>query len=121
MENTAGTRGRQYALMVGANIRRLRETRGWTQQQLADALDAAGYPHPRSVVAKTETGGRPVTLEDLAAYAEVLEVPPSSLAADGNDELARVFLGGRLKRTADALADAQAAVSELQRAYPPVP
>lgn len=127
MATTAAERGRQLALETGATIRRIREDKGWTQQHLADALADAGYPQPRSVVAKTETGGRPVPLEDLAVYAQVLGVSPSVLLTDddtaaeaGNYALERLFLGGRLQRTADALQAAQDAVQELQAAYPPV-
>ncbi len=50
-----------------AQLRTLRERKGWTQQQLADA---AGMP--RSAIARLESGGHSPRLETLHAVAHVL-------------------------------------------------
>lgn len=98
----------------------LRQRAGWSQGDLAQKLTDAGYSTHQTVISKVEAKARRLTLEDVYALAAVLDVPVSSLVTDGQEALQDAFLRDRIQRTADALADAQAAVSELQRAYPPV-
>lgn len=56
----------------------MRIERGWTAQDLADRLAAAGMPHlKRPVIANLESGRRQtVTVEEVLTLAWVLDVPP---------------------------------------------
>ncbi|MFF7552505.1 helix-turn-helix transcriptional regulator [Streptomyces olivaceus] len=70
--------------MTGANIRRLREQRGWSQARLARevcrAAGIAGDPVGRQEVSRWETGKR-TPREWLPAIAAVLDVPVDALKA----------------------------------------
>lgn len=69
---------------LGRRIGALRQRRGWSQMQLADALDLA-----QSAVSRVESGERSVDSIELARIAEVLRVSVLDLLADQetSDEL----------------------------------
>lgn len=60
---------------IGQRIRNVREAQGLSQQAVADALTAKGHKFSRLMVTNTEAASRPITVEDLAALAVVLNVP----------------------------------------------
>ena len=61
-------------------IRQLRKTRhGWTQQDLADALNRIGAQTDRAAVAKVELGQRGLSLYEALQYALALDVAPVHL------------------------------------------
>jgi transcriptional regulator with XRE-family HTH domain len=60
-------------------LRGIRNRRGWTQQQLADALRALDFPLGRVAIAKIENGKRPMEVSELVALATALDVPPAAL------------------------------------------
>lgn len=72
MGETAVERTIQWVL--GENVRRLRERRGWTQDRLAEA---AGLHY--TYVSGIERGRRNVTIDVLARIAEALRVRPAEL------------------------------------------
>ncbi|MCW2651571.1 MAG: hypothetical protein QOE41_4618 [Mycobacterium sp.] len=47
--------------VFGTTVKDLRRARGWTQEELAKRLTAAGYPMHQTTVAKMESGTRPTT------------------------------------------------------------
>jgi 8-oxo-dGTP pyrophosphatase MutT (NUDIX family)/transcriptional regulator with XRE-family HTH domain len=57
-------------------LREVRRLKGWTQQQLADALVAAGVKLDASAVTRLERGTRGLSLDDVIAIAAVLGVSP---------------------------------------------
>jgi transcriptional regulator with XRE-family HTH domain len=59
---------------VGANVRRLREARGWSQEQLAFECGLH-----RTYISGVERGVRNPTVVVLAEIATALGVPPSRL------------------------------------------
>ena len=63
---------------IGSNIRKIREMRGLSQQQLAIKAghDSASA---RSWISKIESGARSTYTNELAAIAVALDVPPSFL------------------------------------------
>lgn len=70
---------------AGEVMRRLRTEKGWSQQELADAMTAAGVPtHPLTVL-KIEKGTRPMRLAEVRVMLDLLggdwsELdPPTSL------------------------------------------
>lgn len=67
------------AAAVAQNVRRFRERRGMTIYSLSGALDRAGRPITPSAIAKIEKQQRQVTVDDLTALAEVLDVSPVAL------------------------------------------
>lgn len=74
---------------VGQRVVALREQRGLSQRALADRLTSLGVRTHQTGVAKIETGGRKVTVDDLVALAVALNVSPGWLLAppDADDEL----------------------------------
>ncbi|MEU1723670.1 helix-turn-helix transcriptional regulator [Nonomuraea sp. NPDC005692] len=65
------------ARMIAGEVRRHRQRRGLSAQQLADACEEAGFPIARSVLANFENGRRPtVSVAEVVVLARVLRVPP---------------------------------------------
>ncbi len=60
--------------VIGANIRRLRRARGWTQDDLANRVGRA-----RANISRTETGAFALNAPGMLAFAEALEVDVSEL------------------------------------------
>lgn len=60
-------------------IRELRKRHGWTQQDLAAALNELGAQTDRAAVAKVELGKRGLALDEAFLYALVLDVAPVHL------------------------------------------
>jgi transcriptional regulator with XRE-family HTH domain len=63
----------------GVQVRDLRRARGWTQDDLAERLTAAGFPIHQTTVAKMEGGTRPTNVGEIAALAELFDVPIGTL------------------------------------------
>ncbi|MFD3698500.1 helix-turn-helix domain-containing protein [Streptomyces sp. NPDC058646] len=74
---------------VAANVRRVREVRGWSTYDLSRLLKEAGRPIAPSAIAKVERGERRVDVGDLTALAAVLGVSPSSLLLPLDDSPSR--------------------------------
>ena len=64
---------------VGRNVRRLRESRGLSQQRLGTDLLSLGVGMHQTTVAKLEAGSKPLRLNEVAAIAAYFEVPIESL------------------------------------------
>lgn len=76
---------------VAANVRRIREVRGWSTYELAGKLTKISRPIAPSAISKIERGERQVSVDDLMALALVLRVNPNALllpdTAEGDVEL----------------------------------
>lgn len=59
---------------IGANIRRLREKAGLTQEYLSIKLQIAGCDITRSAVAKIEVGQRHLYPDEIILIKEILKV-----------------------------------------------
>lgn len=70
----APSRAQNLLRYVGANVRRLRETRDWTQKDLADKAEVSW----RSVQDLERGSGNP-TLKLVIAVAQALRVDPADL------------------------------------------
>ncbi|MEU2413948.1 helix-turn-helix transcriptional regulator [Streptomyces sp. NPDC013099] len=70
---------------VAANVRRIREGRGWSTYELSRVLAEAGRPIAPSAVAKVERAERRVDVGDLTALAAALKVNPSALLVPPTD------------------------------------
>jgi transcriptional regulator with XRE-family HTH domain len=62
--------------VFAARLREARNARGWTQQELANAMEALGAPMDRTTIAKLEKGQRQARVEELVALAAALDVSP---------------------------------------------
>ena len=98
---------------IARNIRRLRELRGMSQADLADALKDRGVPgmHPQTIT-KIEAGTRAVKLTEGLVLAEVLQVHPEELRHLHEERAAtRWQMIRNTQKTREALADAVAALA----------
>lgn len=73
------------AAAVAQNVKRFRERRGMTIYSLSGALSKTGRPITPSAIAKIEKQQRQVTVDDLTALAEVLQVSPPALLLPPTD------------------------------------
>ncbi len=69
----------KYEKEVGQRIRKTRESRGMTQEQLALKLQICGCDITRSAVAKIEVGQRHIYLDEIRLIKEILNIDYSSL------------------------------------------
>jgi transcriptional regulator with XRE-family HTH domain len=92
-------------VIVGANVRRLREAAGISQTELANLISKMGHDLGEQVVGNIENGRRRIRIDDLYALGQGLGVAPMSLLnpGAGNGQLYEVaFEGGITERvTAD--------------------
>lgn len=66
----------------GRRVKDLRTARGWTQDDLARHLAAAGYTMHQTTVAKMESGVRPTDVGEIAAIAAIFGIQPAALFED---------------------------------------
>jgi transcriptional regulator with XRE-family HTH domain len=67
------------AEVIAANVRRLREDEGLTQDELARATQLCGLGWTRSAIAFLESGQREPRVSELIVIAAALDVPPAEL------------------------------------------
>lgn len=84
MEGSSG-RG-PVSARVRANLRRIRQERGFTYAELTRRLCAAGYQVADTMPLKTEQSDRRITADDIAAFAVVLGCSPNSLLLPAEDD-----------------------------------
>lgn len=88
--------------VVADQLGYIRQRKGWTQEQLAEAVSAIGVKMDRTVVAKIETRKRNVTIDDLFALAAALEVSPVALLLPFDAD-AEIALAPGLVKDAEAV------------------
>ena len=71
----------QIKKILGNNIRRLRNSKGWTQAYLADVLELTP-----SFLTLVESGQRGMSLEVIEATAELFKIPIASLFIDHDSD-----------------------------------
>lgn len=70
----------RLARTMAGEVRRFRQVRGMSAQQLADRCAELGMPIARSVLANFESGRRPtLSVAELLVIAQALRVPPAAL------------------------------------------
>jgi transcriptional regulator with XRE-family HTH domain len=90
------------AVIVGRNVRRLRDARGWSQSDLAREAQDYGLTWGQTVVSAIEKGARVLDLDELLLLCVVLRVGPQDLLAGGDGEgvwLAHIPMSLDLART----------------------
>lgn len=80
---------RNLSAVAAGNVRAWREEQGWSQTRLAEAVQALGVSMNRSIVANIESGRRDqITLEELAGFAQALNVSPLALLLNSTGTVA---------------------------------
>jgi transcriptional regulator with XRE-family HTH domain len=64
---------------VARNVRRVRERRGYSTNQISRLLEKAGRSISPAAISKLERGERRVDVDDLTALASVLDISPAAL------------------------------------------
>jgi transcriptional regulator with XRE-family HTH domain len=67
--------------LIGQQLRRIRNGRGWTQQDVADRMRPYGHNWIKSTVNRIETGKRPLRVNELDDLAAMLGVQMAVLLA----------------------------------------
>jgi transcriptional regulator with XRE-family HTH domain len=101
---------------AGQAVRDARKSNGWTQQRLADEMNAVyGYSWGQSTIGKLETSEpsqrRPLRVRELVHLAAVLDVPLSQLLVDP------AAVARRPEELDRDIAETGAALKEAERAY----
>lgn len=68
--------------VVGSRVRDLRESRGWTQRQLAERMKARGFDWHQTTAAKTEAADRPLRVNEVYALARAFDESVMSLLTE---------------------------------------
>jgi transcriptional regulator with XRE-family HTH domain len=66
-------------MALGLRLRRLRDARGMSQEQLARLMSVHGHPWHQTTVAKTEAGARPIRVNEVIDLARVFGLKPGDL------------------------------------------
>jgi transcriptional regulator with XRE-family HTH domain len=70
--------------LAGHELRRLRQVRGWSQEEVARRMAEYGYDWHQTTVGRTETATRPLRLNEAVALAGLFEIPVTRLIAPPN-------------------------------------
>ncbi len=60
--------------LVGRQVRLLRQGRGWSQQDVAEKMQAYGYQWSQATVTRLESASRPIRVNELADLARLFGV-----------------------------------------------
>jgi transcriptional regulator with XRE-family HTH domain len=97
---------------VGRQLRRVREQRGLSQQDLADRMKSLGGPYTnwrQSTIYKIEQAARPLRINEMFDLAGALGVPPETLLAFDVDA---AVLESQISETEELLRQAETAHAE---------
>jgi transcriptional regulator with XRE-family HTH domain len=70
--------------LIGPNVRKLRDEKGWTQEVLAQKCQLAGWDITRASLAKLEAQVRRVPDGEVLFLAKILRVPTDKLFPPGD-------------------------------------
>ncbi|MGV0807053.1 helix-turn-helix transcriptional regulator [Mycolicibacterium setense] len=71
--------GNTWERLFGGRVKDLRAARGWTQEELAKRMTAAGHSMHQTTVAKLEGGNRPTTIGEATTIAAIFGMPVAGL------------------------------------------
>lgn len=94
---------------LAANLRSLREMKGWSQAELADEMRAQGVPWHQQTVTRIEAAEQQVRWRELVTLAGVLGTSLDRFAWTSHEAMGTEFVAGagkRLRRIARTTADA---------------
>jgi transcriptional regulator with XRE-family HTH domain len=96
-------------------VRKLREARGWSQEDVARRMVLYGYTWHRTAVAKTEAGTRPLGLNEAIALAGVFSMTLDQFLEDAPAQMMTACVrnaASRAVRAEDKLARVRAVLSD---------
>jgi transcriptional regulator with XRE-family HTH domain len=89
-------------VQAGRALRRLRLSRGWSQEEVARRMQAYGYDFHQTMIAKIEAAQRPLRVRELADFAALYGVEVQQLiypSSSSAEEVAREITEVELRRT----------------------
>jgi transcriptional regulator with XRE-family HTH domain len=89
--------GRSVPELVGDHVRQLRLAAGLTQEEFAAMLRDLGLGWKRQTVRLAESGGRPITIEELVVIASIFDMPPNEILTGAGSSMPyyQVTIGNR--------------------------
>ena len=104
--------------VFGANMRRMREARGWSQSELARQLQERGWPkYSQVAVSRTEEDARTVRLDEAIAIARIFERRVDDLLDPKSVVDAWARLRVLMDDHSDNVTSLRAAVSDFEDSY----
>jgi transcriptional regulator with XRE-family HTH domain len=90
--------GNDWERHFGARVKDLRNSRRWTQEELAKRMTAAGHAMHQTTIAKLEGGNRPTTIGEASVIAAIFNMPIARLfdTYDAEDYAELAILANRL-------------------------
>lgn len=98
--------------LAGQELKRLRNERGWSQEEVARRMTASGYDWHQTTVGRTESAARPLRVNEAVVLATIFEVPITQLLVPAAMKLSDVE--GEIKDTEEALAEVKKMLEEFQ-------
>lgn len=102
---------------VAERTRKLREERGWSQEELGRKLGTYGFAMHQTTVAKLEGAGRPIRLNEVQALANIFGVSPADLFEEDafvQNEHELAVAAREVQRASAAFAEAERTAEEAQ-------
>ena len=101
--------------VFGANLRQLREEKGWSQSELARRMQEAGWPkYSQVAVSRTEEGTRAVRLDEAIDLAALFDANVARMISPPSSRAGRIY---ELQRQSQAMADAARELHNAAEAY----
>src|ERR1700730_14260039 len=96
-EQLAGTSRPDPEVQAGRALRRLRLSKGWSQEEVARRMRSYGYDFHQTMIAKIEAAQRPLRVRELADFAALYGVevqdlvyPPTGSLPETDQEIAEI-------------------------------
>src|ERR1700730_8509472 len=102
-EQLAGTSRPDPEVQAGRALRRLRLSKGWSQEEVARRMRSYGYDFHQTMIAKIEAAQRPLRVRELVDFAALYGVEVHELIYPSNGSLAEIDLEiGEVERRREA-------------------
>lgn len=98
--------------LAGQELRRLRNERAWSQEEVARRMTASGYDWHQTTVGRTETAARPLRVNEAVVLSAIFEVPVTQLLVPAAMKLSDV--DQEIEDTEEALAEIKVMMAEFQ-------